>query len=87
MSDDESSDDESVDTNPSPLPDSGSEGYNIWHADHPSLQDEVEPLPTVEPEPEEIADTPNIVPEGASPNDDHQGRTPGGRSCRLKDQP
>jgi hypothetical protein len=87
VSDDESSDDESVDTNPSPLPDSGSEGDNIWHADHPSLQDEVQPLPIVELEPEEIPEAPNIAPEGASPSDDNKGRTPGGQSRRLKDQP
>mmetsp|Transcript_25540 Transcript_25540/g.53353 ORF Transcript_25540/g.53353 Transcript_25540/m.53353 type:complete len:106 (+) Transcript_25540:450-767(+) len=48
VSDDESSNDEFVDTNPSLLPDSGSEGDDVWYADHPSLQEEIQPLLVVE---------------------------------------
>ena len=38
VSDDEDSDDESTVGDPSPECDSGSEGENIWHADHPSME-------------------------------------------------
>jgi hypothetical protein len=45
----------------STLPDSRPDGDTIWHADHPSLQDEVQPLPIVEPEPEEIPEAPKTT--------------------------
>ena len=72
VSDDKSSDDESDDGDPSPTLDSGSEGEDIWHSDHPTLENEasqpdpVRPTPIVEPISDKIPEAPNIPQEGAT---------------------
>ena len=72
VSDDESSNDESDDGHPLPTLDSGSEGDDIWHSDHPTLENEasqpdpVRPTPIVEPISDKIPEAPNIPQEGAT---------------------
>ena len=67
---------------PSSLADSGSEGDDMWNADHPGL---IEPIPLVEPEPVASPAAPNIPSEGVSP--EQVGRDVNGKSIRLKGIP